>query len=45
MEEHDISEIFWAAKYTGTCEPILIFGATKSLGDIRVTQHIPGENE
>jgi len=42
MDEHDISEVSFAAKYTGTGEPVLIFGAFKNLGDIQITQHIPG---
>ena len=45
MDEHDISAVSFAAKYTGTGEPILIFGAMKNLGDILITRHIPGTVE
>lgn len=45
MEEHCLTEISFAAKYTGTGEPILIFGALKNLGDIEITRHIPGAVE
>jgi hypothetical protein len=45
MEQHDIKEISFAAKYIGTGEPVLIFGALKNLGDIQINQHIPGKCE
>ena len=45
MEQFDIQPIVFAAKYQGTGEPVLIYGALKNLGDLRVRQHVPGNTE
>ena len=45
MDEHDVRAISFAAKYTGTGEPVLVFGALKNLGDIKINQHVPGIHE
>ena len=45
MEKYNISAISFAAKYTGTGEPVLVFGAMKNLGDIHINQHLCGASE
>ena len=42
MTQFNISSVTFTATYKGTGEPVLIFGAFKSLGDHAITQHIPG---
>ena len=45
QEEHEVRPVSFAAKYIGTGEPIIVFGALKNLGDVPITQHIPGAHE
>ena len=42
MDQFKISSMTFTATYKGTGEPVLIFGAFKSLGDQKISLHIPG---
>lgn len=42
MEKFGIQNMTFTATYKGTGEPILIFGAFKSLGDLRIRRIAPG---
>ena len=41
MAQYEISPLTFTATYTGTGEPVLIYGAMKNLGDIAVNRVIP----
>ena len=41
MQEYEITPLTFTATYTGTGEPMIIFGAMKNLGDIAVRRVIP----
>eukprot|EP00435_Cladocopium_sp_Y103_P038656 s434_g10.t1 len=42
LSKYDISKIAFPATYTGTGEPVLVFGCLKNLGDVAITRHIAG---
>lgn len=45
MDKHDITPMTFTATYTGTGEPVLVFGAFKQLGDLPIRRIVPGHLE